>query len=301
MEYTQRTLIRPVHFEGVGLHSGHPVRMTVKPAPVNHGIRFARVDLPNSPSVAAHFNSVVDTSLATVIGQDGFIVSTIEHLMSSLAGLSIDNAIVELNDYEVPVMDGSSREFTRGFRASGIQDQEVPRHVFVLKKTIELTDGEKSVVAHPFPDFKISCSIDFSNPVIGSQSLALTVTEDSFDRDICSARTFGFLHEIEYLKSFGLAKGGSLDNAIVVDGENIMNPDGLRFPDEFVRHKILDCIGDFSLLGMPIQAHLVIHRSGHAFHHAFLQKFFQNRECWETQSCEISTTSPRSALKSLAI
>lgn len=298
MHFNQRTLANPVRTSGIGLHSGKEVHLTIKPAPINHGIRFVRVDLPGHPSVTAQFNRVVDTSLATVIGSEGCIVSTIEHLMATFAGLSIDNARVELDSYEVPVMDGSAGPYTQLILETGIEDLKVPRHFFVLRERIETFDGEKSVVAYPSEVFKISCSIEFPHPLIGKQEYSIEVNDEVFAREISRARTFGFLHEVETMKRFGLALGGSLDNAVVIDRDRVLNEDGLRFPDEFVRHKILDCLGDFSLLGMPILGHIMVKKSGHAFNHTFLEKFFSQKEAWETRwvpdSCPLSARRPES-------
>jgi UDP-3-O-[3-hydroxymyristoyl] N-acetylglucosamine deacetylase len=297
----QRTLSKEVHFSGIGLHSGKTVRLALKPAPINHGIKFVRKDLPDNPTIPARFNCVVDTSLATVIGSDGVIVSTIEHLMACLSGLSIDNVIVELDSYEVPVMDGSAGPFTSIIMDAGIQEQEAPRHFFVLKEPIELEQDGKFVGAYPDSTFKITCNIDFEHPIIRQQSYSIEVKDYIFEREISSARTFGFLHEVEYMKRYGLARGGSLDNAVVIDENGILNEGGLRYQDEFVRHKLLDCIGDFSLLGMPILAHIVTNKSGHAFNHAFLESFFNNKSSWQTLTLnEPVALTPRTA-KSLAI
>ena len=297
----QRTLSREVQFSGIGLHSGKTVRLTLKPAPINHGIKFVRKDLPDNPTIPARFNCVVDTSLATVIGSEGVIVSTIEHLMACLAGLSIDNVIVELDSYEVPVMDGSAGPFTRIIMGAGIQEQEAPRHFFVLKEPIELEQDGKFVGAYPDNTFKITCNIDFKHPIIQQQSCSIEVKDHIFEREISSARTFGFLHEVEYLKRYGLARGGSLDNAVVIDENGILNKDGLRYQDEFVRHKLLDCIGDFSLLGMPILAHIVTNKSGHAFNHAFLENFFNNKSSWQTLTLTEPMAVTAETAKSLAI
>jgi UDP-3-O-[3-hydroxymyristoyl] N-acetylglucosamine deacetylase len=297
----QRTLSKNVRFSGIGLHSGKTVRLTLKPAPINHGIKFVRKDLPDDPTIPARFNCVVDTSLATVIGSDGVIVSTIEHLMACLAGLSIDNVIVELDAYEVPVMDGSAGPFTRMIMEAGIQQQEAPRHFFVLKEPIELEQDGKFVGAYPDTTFKITCNIDFEHPLIRKQSCSIEVEDHVFEREISSARTFGFLHEVEYMKRYGLARGGSLDNAVVIDESGILNEGGLRYPDEFVRHKLLDCIGDFSLLGMPILAHIVTHKSGHAFNHAFLENFFSNKTSWQTLTLNKPADPACGTAKSLAI
>ncbi len=297
----QRTLSKDVQFSGIGLHSGKTVCLTLKPAPINHGIKFVRTDLPDNPTIPARFNCVVDTSLATVIGSEGVIVSTIEHLMACLAGLSIDNVIVELDSYEVPVMDGSAGPFTSIIMDAGIQEQEAPRHFFVLKKPIELKQDGKFVGAYPDSTFKITCNIEFEHPIIRHQSCSIEVKDYIFEREISSARTFGFLHEVEYMKRYGLARGGSLDNAVVIGENGILNEDGLRYQDEFVRHKLLDCIGDFSLLGMPILAHIVTSKSGHAFNHAFLERFFNNKSSWQTLTLNEPVALTSRTAKSLAI
>ena len=279
----QRTVAQSVSCSGIGVHSGKEVSVTIKPAPVNHGIQFKRTDLPDSPSISGHFNMVVDTSLATVIGHDGFIVSTIEHLMASFYGLAIDNALVEIDAYEMPIMDGSAGPFTAMIKEAGIREQTEPRCFFVVKKPIELKKNGKSVGIYPFSTYKITCAIEYDHPLIERQSYSAEVSDEVFEHEISRARTFGFLHEVEYLKRYGLARGGSLENAIVIDKHDIVNHDGLRYPDEFVRHKILDCIGDFALLGMPLLGHVVLDKSGHAFNHAFLKEFFAKKESWETR------------------
>ncbi|MCD4804502.1 MAG: UDP-3-O-acyl-N-acetylglucosamine deacetylase, partial [Desulfobacterales bacterium] len=259
------------------------VNLTIKPAPVNHGIKFVRTDLTDKPSVSAHFNMVVDTSLATVIGCDGFIVSTIEHLMATFAGFSIDNAIVELDAYELPIMDGSAGPFISYIKIAGIEEQLGPKYFFIVKEPTELKEDGKFVGIYPASKFKITCTIYYDHPLIKEQSYSIDVSDQVFEKEICRARTFGFLQEIEYLKKYGFARGGSLDNVIVLDEKGILNKNGLRFPDEFVRHKILDCIGDFSLLGMPVLGHIIVNKSGHSFNHAFLKKFFENKKSWETR------------------
>jgi len=301
MHFRQRTISKPVSFSGVGVHSGKKVNLTIKPAPINHGIKFVRTDLPDKPSINAHFNMVVDTSLATVIGCDGFIVSTIEHLMASFAGFSIDNAIVELDAYEVPIMDGSAGSFISYIKASGIEEQLVPRYFFVVNESIELEEDGKFVGVYPASKFKITCTIYYDHPLIREQSYSIDVSDQVFEKEICGARTFGFIQEIEYLKKYGFARGGSLDNVIVLNEKDILNKDGLRFPDEFVRHKILDCIGDFSLLGMPILGHVILNKSGHSFNHAFLKKFFENKKSWETLAVHDVNELPHLQSKSLAI
>ena len=283
-DHYQKTVAREATCSGIGVHSGHTVYLTVKPAPVNHGIQFVRTDLPDKPSIAARFNKVVDTSLATVIGSDGFIISTIEHLMAAFTGLSIDNALVEVNSYEMPIMDGSAGPFTRMLKLAGLRVQDAPRCYFVVKKPVELSDGDKFVGIYPAPHFRVSCSIAFEHPLIGTQECSVVIAGEAFEKQVANARTFGFIQEQEYMKQYGLGQGASLDNVVVIDQNGVMNEDGLRFPDEFVRHKLLDCIGDFSLLGLPILGHIVAKRSGHAFHHAFVEKFFQEKDAWRTRS-----------------
>ncbi len=280
----QRALARPITCSGVGVHSGKQVNLTIHPAPINHGIKYHRIDLPGTPCITAHFNRVVDTSLATVIGEEGCIISTIEHLMAAFSGLSIDNAIVEVDSYELPIMDGSAGPFAEIIKQAGILEQNRPRFFFVIKKAIELHGDGKSVCVYPAHETKITYTIEYQNKLINTQTASFLMDESCFEKEIAKARTFGFLHEVEYMQKFGLAKGASLENAIVIDNDRVVNPDGLRYENEFVRHKILDCIGDFSLLGMPMLGHIVLKKSGHEFNHAFLEKFFTEKESWDTMS-----------------
>ncbi|MFC1896183.1 UDP-3-O-acyl-N-acetylglucosamine deacetylase [Thermodesulfobacteriota bacterium] len=281
----QRTLAGIASCSGIGLHSGKRVHITIKPAPANHGIRFVRKDLPDSPTILAHLKYVVDTSQATVIGNNGVIISTIEHLMATFAGLCVDNALVELDSYEVPIMDGSAEPFTGLLKRTGITAQNAHRYHFKVKKPVEVSEDGRSVSIYPSDQLRISCTIDFDHPLLRNQSLAVSVTEEVFEKEVSPARTFGFFHELDYLKKFGFAKGGSLENALVLGSDGILNENGLRFENEFVRHKILDCLGDLSLLGIPILGHIVTYKSGHTFNHAFLKTFFTSRDCWDTVSC----------------
>ena len=286
MHLKQRTLADTVRCSGVGVHSGKPVNLTIRPAPKNHGIKFIRTDLPDCPCISAHFNMVVDTSMATVIGADGFIVSTIEHLMASFTGLSVDNALVELDGYEMPIMDGSAGPFTSLIKNAGMKDLNAPRCFFVVTAPIELEKDGKSVAIYPYPSYKITCTIEYEHALINRQSYSLDLSEGTFEKEISRARTFGFLEEYEYFKHYDLAKGVSLENVVVVGEHDIVNEGGLRYKDEFVRHKILDCLGDFSLLGMPILGHVVANKSGHAFNHAFLKEFFAKKDSWE--ACNVN-------------
>ncbi|MCF8092340.1 MAG: UDP-3-O-acyl-N-acetylglucosamine deacetylase [Desulfotignum sp.] len=280
--FRQRTLAQNVALSGTGVHSGKKNNIMVKPAMENHGIKFRRVDLPGTQDIPALFKRVVDTSLATVLGINGAIVSTIEHLMASFAGLGIDNALVEMDEYEMPIMDGSAKDFTRAFTAAGLLTQDLPKHFIIVKKPIRVQDQDKFVEVLPAPCFKITCSIDFDHCLIGKQTLTFDRAKNDFEKELSHARTFGFIQDLEILKKFSLGRGGSLDNAIVIDKDRILNSEGLRYPDEFVRHKLLDSLGDFSLLGMPIQGHIVTHKSGHTLNHRFIQKMLDNKNAWET-------------------
>ncbi len=280
--YMQRTLAQSVVMSGVGVHSGKTSNLTIHPAPENHGIKFRRIDLPGTQDIPALFKMVVDTSLATVLGNNGAIVSTVEHLMASFTGLGVDNALVEIDEYEIPIMDGSARIFTNTIEGAGIKEQNAPKQFFIVKKPIRIVDNDKSVIVHPEPCFKITCSIDFEHPLIGTQKIVFNRADNDFAAKISRARTFGFIQDLELLKKFHLGKGGSLDNAIVIDKDRILNEGGLRYPDEFVRHKLLDSLGDFSLLGMQIQGHIISHKSGHTLNHLFIKTFLENKDAWET-------------------
>jgi UDP-3-O-[3-hydroxymyristoyl] N-acetylglucosamine deacetylase len=300
-DHLQKTIAREAHCSGIGVHSGKKVNLTIKPAPINHGIKFVRTDLPSQPIVSARFNKVVDTSLATVIGEDGFIISTIEHLMAALAGLNIDNALVEVDNYELPIMDGSAGPFVAMLKSAGSKIQSAPRYFFVVQEPVELEEKDKFVGIYPAPHFRLTCTIEYSKcPLIRTQTQDMIVNTTVFEEEIASARTFGFLQEVEYMQKYGLAQGGSLDNAVVIDQDKVLNAEGLRFSDEFVRHKLLDCIGDFSLIGLPILGHVVARRSGHTFNHAFLERFFLQKGAWQTRTLEDSDVWPAAALKQLA-
>ncbi len=278
----QQTLAKTVALSGTGVHSGKKNHIMIKPAIENHGIKFRRVDLPGTQDIPALFKRVVDTSLATVLGINGAIVSTIEHLMASFAGLGIDNALVEMDEYEMPIMDGSAREFTQAITAAGIVAQGLPRHVMIIRKPIRIQDQDKFVEVQPSSCSKITCSIEFDHDLIGTQCITFDRNRNNFEKEISHARTFGFIQDLELLKRFSLGKGGSLDNAIVIDKDRILNSEGLRYPDEFVRHKLLDSLGDFSLLGMPIQGHIISHKSGHTLNHRFIEKLLDAKDAWET-------------------
>jgi UDP-3-O-[3-hydroxymyristoyl] N-acetylglucosamine deacetylase len=277
----QRTLAHSVSCQGVGLHSGATVNLTLRPAPAHHGILFVRTDTPRPVLIPALSQYVVDTAMATTLGKEGVKVGTVEHLLSALAGLGIDNVRVELDGPEVPVMDGSASHFVQMVMSAGVRELEEPRSYLVIKKPVTVTEGDKEATLLPSRRFRISCTIDFTHPLVSSQEYEVELSERSFSGEISRARTFGFLRDVEMLKKLGLARGGSLENAIVVDEASILNPEGLRFADEFVRHKILDAIGDVSLFGRPVIGHLKAFKTGHALNHKLVQKVLSDPGCYE--------------------
>lgn len=260
----QRTLASPVSCTGVGLHSGTQVTLRLLPAPVDTGVVFVRTDLAAHVVIPALSEYVTDTALATTLGHRGAKVGTVEHLLAALAGMGIDNVRVELDGPEVPIMDGSAGPFAAMVREAGLREQDEAKSFLLIKRAVTVRDGDKEATLEPSDRFRVSTTIDFRHPLISDQSMELTLSETAFARDIARARTFCFRRDVEAMQQLGLARGGSLDNAIVVDEFSILNPDGLRFPDEFVRHKVLDAIGDLSLLGRPVVGHLRAFKTGHA-------------------------------------
>jgi UDP-3-O-[3-hydroxymyristoyl] N-acetylglucosamine deacetylase len=277
----QRTIRNEVSCASIGLHSGQLVNMTLKPAPPDHGICFVRKDIPSHPVIRAQSNSVVDTNLSTTIGNNGFRVSTVEHLMAALFGLGIDNARVELDGPEVPIMDGSAGPFIFLLRSAGLKEEKKPKRFIIIREPLEVSDGGRSISLFPCNELKISYTIDFHHPLLRDQSYEHRFSAKDFIKEISRARTFGFLRDIQTLRKNGLAMGGSLDNAIVIDDFRILNEDGLRYKDEFVRHKILDFIGDLAILGCPVIGHFVVNKSGHSLNQGMLKKLVQNATHWE--------------------
>jgi UDP-3-O-[3-hydroxymyristoyl] N-acetylglucosamine deacetylase len=257
------------------------VNMTLKPAPPDHGISFVRKDIPSHPVIKARFNSVVDTNLSTTIGNNGFKVSTVEHLMAAFFGFGVDNARVELDGPEVPIMDGSAGPFIFLLRSAGLKEEKQPKRFIIIRQPLEVSDGGRSISLLPCNELKISYTIDFSHPLLRDQSYEHRFSAKDFIKEISRARTFGFLKDIETLRANGLAMGGSLDNAIVIDDFRILNEDGLRFKDEFVRHKILDFIGDLAILGCPVIGHFVVNKSGHSLNQGMLRKLIHSSNHWE--------------------
>lgn len=279
--YIQKTIEDEIRCKSVGLHSGRKINMTIRPAAVDEGIIFYRSDLPGTDGIRAEPTSVSDTTLATTLGMNGTRISTVEHLLSALFGMGIDNAIIETDSFEIPIMDGSSLPFVELLADAGIRPQGKSKRFVVIKEPVSVSDGEGKASILPSSEFRITYDIDFGHPLIGRQSYDMIFSREAYEADICAARTFGFLQEVEYLQARGLALGGSLDNAVVLDDERVINKEGLRCADEFVKHKILDAIGDLFLLGMPIIGHFVAYRSGHRLNNLLLRKLLAHRECWE--------------------
>jgi UDP-3-O-[3-hydroxymyristoyl] N-acetylglucosamine deacetylase len=269
---------------GIGLHTGEKVKLSVKPAPSDSGIRFVRRDLEKQPGVKVHFDNVFDTTLATTIGTNGCKISTVEHLMAAFFGLGISNAVVELDGPEVPIMDGSAAPFVFLIKSGGIREQETPKPFIVIKKPFKVDDGNRSVCIYPSKELKITYMIDFRHPLLRNQKYEMAFSGNHFVREISMARTFGFLRDVQTLKENGFAKGGSLDNAVVIDDFRILNEDGLRFEDEFVRHKILDFIGDIAIVGCPIIGHFVVEKSGHFLNQYMLKKLMKSKKHWKMLS-----------------
>ena len=281
----QHTLSQPAIFAGVGLHTGRHVRVAIRPAPAGHGVVFLRLDVDGDNVVPSHGEAVVQTQLGTVLGNAaGVTVSTVEHLLAAMAALCIDNALVELDGPEVPIMDGSAEPFVALLDRAGRRRQEATREYIEVLKPIDVVEGDKRASLLPCDRFEVAFAIDFPTAAIGHQAVDLAVDEDSFREELADCRTFGFLHEVEALRRMGLARGGSLDNAVVIDGEIVLNPDGLRRPDEFVRHKALDLLGDLALLGMPVEGHLVVERGGHALHQRFVRALLEHPSHWTIET-----------------
>ena len=270
--FRQRTFKQRASLEGVGLHSGVNVRITLCPAPPDHGIVFERADLTPRVEIPALAENVVDTTLNTSLGKGPVRIGTIEHLMAALAGCGIDNARIEVEGVELPILDGSAAPFVALIAEAGVKQQREARRYLLVQRPVVVQDGDKLARLVPARRFSVDYTIDFKHPLISDQRHHVHLSEKAFHKEIARARTFGFKRDVERLHAAGLGRGGSLENAVVLDDFNILNPEGLRFPDEFVRHKILDAIGDLALAGMPIIGHLEAIKSGHALNHALVQK-----------------------------
>ncbi len=290
----QRTLRNAIRATGIGLHTGEKVYLNLKPAPVDTGIVFRRVDLDPVVEIPARAENVGETQLSTTLVRDGVKVSTVEHLLSAMAGLGIDNAYVEVNAAEVPIMDGSAGPFVFLIQSAGIEEQAAPKQFIRILKEVTVRDGDKVASFLPFDGFKVSFRIEFDHPVFRGRTVDAEIdfSSTSFVKEISRARTFGFMHEIEYLRSKGLARGGSVNNAIVVDEYRILNEDGLRYEDEFVKHKVLDAIGDLYLLGNSLIGEFRAYKSGHALNNTLLRTLVAQRDAWEVVTFEDDSLAP---------
>ena len=290
----QRTLKTPIHATGVGLHSGAKVKIHLRPAPANAGIVFRRVDLAAPIDIAISAYAVGDTRMASCLEKDGAKLGTVEHLMSALAGIGIDNLYIDVDAEELPIMDGSAAPFVFLLQSAGIVEQDAPKRFLRVKKPVEVKDGDKWARLAPYEGFRLEFSIQFNHPAVdksGTQ-VAVDFADQSYIREISRARTFGFTQDVEAMRAQGLALGGSLENAIVMDEYRVLNAEGLRVPDEFVRHKVLDAIGDLYLAGAPLLAAFSAHKSGHAMNNRLLRELLADESAWEWATFAQPETTP---------
>lgn len=295
----QRTLKNTIRATGVGLHSGKKVYLTLKPAPIDSGIVFIRTDLEPNVEIAARAENVGETMLSTTLVKNGVKVATVEHLLSAMAGLGIDNCLIELSSEEVPIMDGSAGPFVFLIQSAGIQEQDAAKKFIRITREVTVEEDGKIATFVPFNGFKVGFSIDFDHPVFKSrnQEACIDFSSTSFVKEVSRARTFGFMRDIERLRAMNLALGGSVDNAIVVDEYKVLNEDGLRYDDEFVKHKILDAIGDLYLLGNSLIGEFKGFKSGHDLNNKLLRKLIKETDAWEVQTFEDASTAPISYMK----
>ena len=290
----QRTLKNVIRATGVGIHNGQKVYMTLRPAAVDTGIVFRRTDLAEPVDIEARAENVGDTSLSTALVRDGVRVSTVEHLLSAMAGLGIDNAFVDVSASDVPIMDGSAGPFVFLIQSAGIEEQEAPKRFIRIRKKVRVEDGDKWAQFQPFDGFKVGFSINFSHPIFTQRisKAEIDFSTTSFVKEVSRARTFGFMRDIEMLRELTLVLGGSMDNAIVLDDYRVLNEDGLRYEDEFVKHKILDAIGDLYLLGRSLIGAFYGHKSGHELNNRLLRTLIADRSAWEEVVFEDPSTAP---------
>ncbi len=296
----QRTLKNTIRATGVGLHTGDKVFLTLRPAEANTGIRFRRVDLDEPVTIQATPRNVGETNLSTTLVSNGVKVSTIEHLLSAFAGLGIDNAIIDVSAAEVPIMDGSAGPFVFLLQSAGVEEQDSPKQYIRIKRSVRVEDGDKWAAFEPFDGFKVTFTIDFEHPAFEEHVKTATMdfSSTTFVKEVSRARTFGFMKDIEMLRKNNLALGGSLDNAIVVDEHKIINEDGLRYADEFVKHKILDAIGDLYLLGHSLIGEFTGYKSGHALNNKLLRTLLEDTEAWEMVTFDNDNEAPISFMRS---
>ena len=296
----QRTLKNTIRATGVGLHTGDKVYLTLRPAEPDTGIRFRRVDLDEPVTINATPENVGETTLSTTLVQDGVKISTIEHLLSAFAGLGIDNAIIDVSAAEVPIMDGSAGPFVFLLQSAGVEEQDRPKQYIRIKRGIRVEDGDKWAAFEPFNGFKVTFTIDFEHPAFEEhlKTAVMDFSSTTFVKEVSRARTFGFMKDIDMLRQNNLALGGSLDNAIVVDEDKVLNEDGLRYADEFVKHKILDAIGDLYLLGHSLIGEFVGYKSGHGLNNKLLRTLLQDRDAWEMVTFDNEKEAPISFMRS---
>lgn len=290
----QRTLKNVIRATGIGIHTGKKVYLTLKPAPANTGIVFCRTDLDPVVTIEANVDNVGDTTLSTNLVKDGVRVCTIEHLMSAFAGLGIDNAYVELSGEEVPIMDGSSAPFVFLLQSAGVEEQNAPKKFIRIKSPIQAEHEDKKATLLPYEGFRVGFTIDFDHPVFEKDNCTtyLDFSSTSYVKEVSRARTFGFMRDFEYLRSKNLALGGSMDNAIAVDDFRVLNEDGLRYKNEFVKHKVLDAVGDLYLLGNSLIGQFEGYKSGHGLNHLLLRELVANRESWEVVTFDDKNSAP---------
>jgi len=289
-----------VCLSGIGLHTGVTVNLRICPAPAHSGIVFKRTDLDGF-TIEAQSRHVARVSYATSLMKKGVLISTTEHLLSALAGLGVDNAVVEIDNLELPIVDGSALPFVKLIRQAGLRPQRARRTYAKILKPLELVEGSKKIAVYPADTFAVSYSISFPHPIIGAETMDFTPSAGSYENDVAPARTFGFLAEVEMLLKSGLVKGGSLENVVVLDQERVLNPEGLRFPDEFCRHKVLDLIGDISLFGRPLIGHVVADRAGHAMHAQLVSQLLRQKDCWAlTTDPPVNSKAPIAVIAELA-
>ena len=279
----QHTIARTVAAAGIGLHSAVPSNVRLLPAPANRGIVFRRTDLDDF-EIPASWKHIARVSYATSLMRKGVLISTTEHILSALVSMEIDNVIIEIDALELPILDGSSTPWVRLLAEAGRRRQRAARSVLRVVRPLELVDGAKRIALYPDTSFRITSHVEFSHPLVGRQSLELDLTPEAYAHEIAPARTFGFLDQLPMMKDMGLIRGGSLDNAVVFDRDSVMNPEGLRFPDECCRHKILDLIGDLALIGHGLRGHVVAEQAGHAMHTALVLKLMRDRSLWRLTS-----------------
>jgi UDP-3-O-[3-hydroxymyristoyl] N-acetylglucosamine deacetylase len=295
----QRTLRTAVTLSGVGLHNGREVTVRIQPASGDTGVVFRRIDLKPSVEIPALAGYVADTTLATVLSDGEASVSTVEHCMAALAGMGVDNACVEVDGPELPILDGSAAPYVEAILRARVVPLKSKRRAIRIEKPLRVESGDKFSILRPADSLRITYSIDFEGTFPGSQHFYVDLNPDSFAAEIGMARTFGFLGEVELLRAMGKGRGGSLDNAIVVEGDRVLNPEGLRVEDEFVRHKILDAVGDLALAGLPILGHLIVHKGGHGLHHALVTQMLERPDAWSVVELDQPNHRTVSALRSL--